>query len=155
MQERIHYLTPDGLQQVREELELLRTVKRMEIAERLNFAIMQGDISENADYEVAKQDQGFNEGRIRELELILLQARIIEGDIPTDDVQVGNKVTVMEEGLAPETYTIVGPTEASPSNGRISHESPVGSALLGKRVGEIARILTPGGVLELTVVAIE
>lgn len=154
MSDRIHYLTPEGLQKVQNEVEFLSTVKRMEIAERLGFAIQQGDISENADYEVAKQEQAFNEGRIKDLEAVLRHAQIIASDVPTDEVGVGNKVTVVEEGYAPETYTIVGPTEASPENGRISHESPVGSALLGRRVGDTVEIAIPAGVLALTVSAI-
>lgn len=151
MSDRIHYLTPDGLKKVQDELEFLTTEKRTEIAERLGFAIQQGDISENADYEVAKQEQAFNEGRIKDLEAVLRHAQLIESDVPTDQVGVGNKVTVIEDGYDPETYTIVGPTEASPENGRISHESPVGSALLGKRVGDSVEISTPAGVLALTV----
>jgi transcription elongation factor GreA len=154
MKDRTHYLTPEGLEKVNRELEYLSTVKRSEIAERLGFAIQQGDISENADYEVAKQEQAFNEGKIKDLEAVLRHARIIESDIPTDEVRVGNRVTVVEEGFPPETYTIVGPTEAAPEKGRISHESPVGSALLGKRVGDTIAIKTPAGELALTVSAI-
>jgi transcription elongation factor GreA len=155
MKDRVHYLTPEGLERVQQELAYLSTVKRVEISERLGFAIQQGDISENADYEVAKQEQAYNEGRIKDLEEILRHAKIIEGIISTDYVDVGNQVTVVEEGFPPETYTIVGPAEASPADGRISHESPVGSALLGRRVGDIVRITTPSGELELTIAAIE
>lgn len=151
MKDRIHYLTPEGRAKVRQELEFLTTVKRREIAERLEFAIKQGDISENADYDVAKQDQALIEGRIKELENILLTAKIIENTPITGEVQVGSQVTVHEEGFPPETYTIVGPTEAMPANGLISHESPVGAALLGKRVGDVALVHTPGGTLELVI----
>ena len=154
MKDRVHYLTPEGLEKVKEEIEFLSSVKRQEIADRLNFAIQQGDISENADYEVAKQDQGFNEGRIKDLEAVLRHAKIIENTV-SDEVQVGNKVTVTEDGFPPESYTIVGPTEASPANGLISHESPVGAALLGKRVGDIASVVTPGGEVQYTVTSIE
>lgn len=155
MIDRVHYLTPEGLQKVTNELEHLRTVKRREIAERLAFAIQQGDISENADYEVAKQEQAFNEGRVADLEEILRHAQVIQEVSTTDEVGIGNRVTVAEEGFPPETYTIVGPAEAQPENGRISYESPVGAALLGKRRGDIARVKTPAGVLELRVTAIE
>jgi transcription elongation factor GreA len=155
MIDRVHYLTPEGLQKVKDELEHLRTVKRFEIAERLSFAIQQGDISENADYEVAKQEQAFNEGRIGDLEAILRHAKIIEEVTTTDEVGIGNRVTVTEDGCPPETYTIVGPAEAQPENGRISYESPVGAALLGKRRGDIARVKTPAGDLELEITAIE
>jgi transcription elongation factor GreA len=154
MKDRVHYLTPEGLEKVRQELEHLST-KRIEISERLGFAIQQGDISENADYEVAKQEQAYNEGRIKDLEEILRHAKIIEGKIPTDYVDVGNQVTVIEEGFPPETYIIVGPAEASPADGRISHESPVGSALLGRRVGDTVHVTTPSGELELTIAAID
>jgi transcription elongation factor GreA len=154
MKDRIHYLTPEGLAKVRQELEHLTQVKRREIAERLEFAIKQGDISENADYEVAKQDQAFNEGKISELEDIVLRAEIIKKKPVTGEVQVGSQVTVQEDGYPPETYTIVGPTEAEPANGRISHESPVGAALLGKRVGDMAKIATPNGELQLKVTEI-
>ncbi len=154
MKDRVHYLTREGLEKVQQELEYLCAVKRAEISERLGFAIQQGDITENADYEVAKQEQAYNEGRIKDLEEILRHAKIIEGKIPTDYVDVGNQVTVIEAGFPPETYTIVGPAEASPADGRISHESPVGSALLGKRVGDIVRVTTPSGELELTIAAI-
>lgn len=154
MKDRVHYLTPEGLKKVKEEIEHLSTVKRQEIAERLNFAIQQGDISENADYEVAKQDQGFNEGRIKDLEAVLRHAKIIENTV-SDEVQVGSKVTVTEDGFPPESYTIVGPTEAYPANGLISHESPVGAALLGKRVGEVAYVRTPGGEVQFTITSIE
>ena len=154
MKDRIHYLTPEGLAKVRQELEILTQVKRREIAERLEFAIKQGDISENADYEVAKQDQAFIEGKISELEDIVLRAEIIEKKPVTGEVQVGSLVTVREDGYPPETYTIVGPTEAEPSNGRISHESPVGAALLGKRVGDVAKIATPSGELDLEITEI-
>ena len=151
MKDRINYLTPEGLDKVRQELQVLTTVKRREIAERLEFAIKQGDISENADYEVAKQDQALIEGRIKELENIVLTAKIIENTPVTGEVQVGSRVTVLEDGFPPETYTIVGPTEAEPANGRISHESPVGAALLGKRVGDVAQVQTPGGTVELVI----
>jgi transcription elongation factor GreA len=155
MIDRVHYLTPEGLKKVKDELEHLRTVKRNEIAERLTFAIQQGDISENADYEVAKQEQAFNEGRIADLEAILRHAKVIQEVSTTDEVGIGNRVTVAEDGFEPETYSIVGPAEAQPELGRISYESPVGAALLGKRVGDIARVKTPAGALELTITAIE
>ncbi len=154
MHDRVHYLTPDGLKKVREELEHLTTVKRLEIAERLSFAIQQGDISENADYEVAKEEQAFYEIRIKDLESILRRARIIEDDLPNDEVQVGNRVTIMEPGFEPETYHIVGSPEAAPETGRISYESPVGAALIGRRVGDTVSVETPAGELALKIVEI-
>ncbi len=155
MKDRVHYLTPDGLLKVQKELEYLSSVKRFEIAERLSFAMEQGDISENADYEVDKQDQAFKEGKIKDLGTVLRQARIIENNVPTGEVQVGSRVTVTEADSPPEVYTIVGPTEASPENGLISHESPVGAALLGRRIGDTVQIITPAGELDLTISAIE
>ncbi|MBN1315340.1 MAG: transcription elongation factor GreA [Anaerolineales bacterium] len=150
-----HYLTEEGYKKVKKELEFLTKVKRQEIADRLEFAIKQGDISENADYEIAREDMGFNEGKISELENILLNAKIIENNHTDDTVQVGSRVTVSEEGFPPETYKIVGPTEAFPADGFISNKSPVGSALLGKRVGDIARIKTPSGQIEMVITAID
>lgn len=155
MKERVQYLTPEGLQKIKDEVEFLSNVKRRQIADRLSFAIQQGDISENADYEVAKQEQAFNEGRIMDLESILRHAKIIEEPTSNDEVQVGCQVTVSEDGYPPDVYSIVGPAEAEPANGRISHESPVGAALLGKRVGDKVRVETPGGELVLEIVAIE
>lgn len=155
MEDRIHYLTPGGLQSISHELEHLSTVKRREIAERLSSAIQQGDITENADYQVAKQEQAFNEGRIRDLEAVLRQAKMIEENVPTDEVRVGSRVTVMEEGFPAETYMIVGPTETSPGSGLISNESPVGAALLGRHVGDRVRVETPSGELVLRITAIE
>jgi transcription elongation factor GreA len=155
MKERVHYLTPDGLDRAKEELALLTTVKRREIADRLQFAIQQGDITENADYEVAKQDQAMIEGRIKHLEDLIIGAQIIQYHRASDMVEVGCRVTVSEEGEPAETYTIVGPSESAPDNGLISHESPVGAALLGKRVGDVATVVTPGGQFCLTVLEIE
>lgn len=155
MDDQIHYLTREGLEKVKKELEFLTKFKRQEIADRLEFAIKQGDISENADYEIAREDMGFNEGRISELENIIINAKLITNNALKDTIQVGSRVTVCEQGFPPETYTIVGPTEASPADGLISNKSPVGSALLGKRVGDIARISTPNGQIEMEITAIE
>jgi len=113
-----------------------------------------GDLSENADYHKAKEDQGFLEGRIQEIETILRNAIIIEkghGDLVT----IGSHVTIQEEGSPPETYHLVGPTEADPRSGRISHESPIGKALLDKKVGEVARVDTPGGTIAFKILKIE
>ncbi len=139
------YLTPEGAQRLQEELEHLKTVKRQELARRLREAIQMGDLSENADYIAAKEEQGFLEGRIQELESLLRKAIIIENDGHKDEVDLGATVTIQEDGLPPETYTIVGATEANPAQGRISHESPMGKALLGHRVGEEVEVETPNG----------
>ena len=150
------YITKDGLKKINEELEYLKTVKREELAAKLQAAIAQGDLSENADYHAAKEERGFIEGRIRDLEDSLRRAQVIEDHVPADRVSVGNKVTVVEEGVDdPETYHIVGPHEASPGNGRISNESPFGRALLGAKKGQTVSVETPGGQIRLTVKSIK
>lgn len=141
------FLTPEGLQKVKEELEYLTTVRRREVAQMIAEAKAEGDISENAGYDEAKTAQGFLEGRIRELEAILKNAKIISDDNAAPDVVViGRTVVVREEGSdLEEEYMIVGPPEADPSNGKISNESPMGRALLNKRVGDKAVVDSPGG----------
>lgn len=150
------YITKEGLKKIHEELEHLKTVKREELSTKLQAAISQGDLSENADYHAAKEEQAFVEGRIRDLEDSLRRAQVIEDNVPADRVSVGNKVTVVEDGFdEAETYYIVGPHEASPGNGRISNESPFGRALLGAKKGQTVSVETPGGQIRLTVKAIE
>jgi transcription elongation factor GreA len=136
----------------------LTTVKRQELARRLREAIQMGDLSENADYIMAKEDQAFLEGRIMELETLLRNATIISADRnngPAEVVHVGCTVTVQEPGELEETYTLVGAKEADPRARRISNESPIGQALLGRRVGDIAKAQTPGGTLVLKILRIE
>ncbi len=150
--DRVVYLTPEGLEKIKEELALLKTEKRAEISERLRKAIAMGDLSENADYHYAKQEQGFLEGRIRDLEDALRRAEIIEDVGPSDRVRVGSTVTVVEEGEdEEESYHIVGVHEADPGNGRISNESPFGQALLGARPGQTVTVQLPRGELRITV----
>lgn len=140
------YLTPVGEKKLRDELEQLKTVERESVAKRLRDAIEMGDLSENADYHKAKEDQGFLEGRIQDLEHLLMNAVIIKDEgIHKDIVDVGATVTVQEEGEDPETYRIVGAQEADPANGRISNESPIGNAILGKSVGDNVSVQTPSG----------
>ncbi len=149
------YITEEGLQQINEELEYLKTVKREEISIKLEAAISQGDLKENADYHDAKEEQGFVEGRIRDLEDSLRRAKVIEDVGPKDVVRVGSTVTVSEEGFdEEETYSIVGAHEADPANGRISNESPLGTALIGARVGDVVTAETPGGEIEFEVKSI-
>ncbi len=115
-----------------------------------------GDLSENADYHKAKEDQAFLEGRIQELDYLLRNAIIIEEtDIPRDRVAVGTRVTVQEEDFDPELFHMVGAKEADPRNGKISHESPIGNALMDHRVGDTVQIETPGGKITLKILAIE
>ncbi len=154
MNDRQHYLTPEGAQRLREELEFLKTTKRTELAKRLREAIQMGDLSENADYIAAKEEQGFLEGRIQEIEALLRQAIIIEDNGHKDVVDMGAKVTIQEGTYPPETYHIVGPAEASPRQGKISHESPIGQALLGKKVGDEVTVKTPGGEIRFKILEI-
>ncbi|MBI1855794.1 MAG: transcription elongation factor GreA, partial [Chloroflexi bacterium] len=120
------YLTPEGEAKLRAELEELKGPKREELSMRLRSAIQMGDLSENADYHKAKEDQGFLEGRIQEIESLLRNVVTIEKNVNRDVVSVGNYVTIQEESLPPETYHVVGAREADPRKGRISNESPIG-----------------------------
>jgi transcription elongation factor GreA len=151
------YVTEEGLEKIKQELEHLKGEKREEISQRLEVAISHGDLSENADYAYAKQEQAFVEGRIKDLEDSLRRAKVIDNDGRSDKVRVGNTVTVVEEGFedTPETYFIVGVREADPSNGRISNESPFGKALLGQKVGAKVKVNTPAGIIELKLTKIE
>lgn len=155
-----NYLTLEGKRKLEEELEYLTTVARQELAERLQFAIKQGDLSENADYHKAKEDQAFLEGRIKTIEAMLRNLVIVEEaraeTLTHDQVHIGCTVTVVEEGYGdPEAYLIVGPAEADPRQGKISHESPLGKALLGKQVGDKVRVQAPVGEITFEVVKIE
>lgn len=151
------YLTAEGAQKLRDELAHLRDVKRSELAERLRFAIQQGDLSENADYTAAKEEQGFLEGRILALERMLTDIVILDESANVQgEVHLGNRVTVVEDGLDDkETFQIVGAAEADPVHGKISNVSPLGQALIGKRMGAKVRVTTPGGVTVFKVIAIE
>ena len=151
------YLTQQGIEKLRQELEYLIQVKRPAMAERLHQAIQQGDLTENADYQTAKEEQGFLEGRIRQLETMLLDAIIIEeSDRPKDHVGLGSRVTVVEEGEdRPETFVIVGRAESDPANGRISNESPMGRALMARRPGDRVMVQAPSGEISMTITAIE
>lgn len=149
------YLTPAGLEAIKEELAFLKNEKRAQLSERLRTAIAMGDLSENADYHTAKEDQAFMEGRIRDLEDTLRRARIIETTGPSEKVRVGSRVTIKEDGYDDEeTYHIVGVHEADPAKGRISNESPFGRALLGARIGQTVRVDSPTGILSLKVLRI-
>jgi transcription elongation factor GreA len=149
------FLTPEGYEKLQEELHYLKTVRRTEVAQAIHEAKMDGDVSENAGYEEAKRQQGFLEGRIITVEAMLKNAVLIESDGPSDTVILGSRVTVVEEGFEPETYTIVGSAEANPGDGRISNESPLGRALLGCKPGEKVSFETPGGVVEMELLRIE
>jgi transcription elongation factor GreA len=150
------YLTKEGKNKLQMELEELEGPRRIEIAARLKSAIEMGDLSENADYHKAKEDQGFLEGKILEIKHILNFAIIAaEKSNGQDTVSVGCKVTVQEEGFPLETYFLVGSKEADPIQNKISHVSPIGSALLKKQVGDTVNIKTPDGVFELKIISID
>ncbi len=147
-------LTPEGAERLKAELEELKGPRRQDLAKRLRHAIQQGDLSENADYTAAKEEQAFLEGRILELETLLREAEIAEPPTGADAVAVGSTVVVSLDGGETATYHLVGMKEADPRQGKISHESPIGLALMGKRVGETALAQTPGGALHLTILEI-
>jgi transcription elongation factor GreA len=152
----VSYLTAEGAKRLQEELVYLKGPAREALAARLRAAIQMGDLSENADYTAAKEEQGFLEGRIQELEAILSHTISID-DMKKDTAQVniGDHVTIQEEDFPEETYHLVGPKEADPTKGRISHESPIGKALLGRRVGDVVSAETPGGSIQLKITRIE
>ena len=151
-----YYLTKEGRKNMQEELQQLEGPRRKEIAARLKSAIEMGDLSENADYHKAKEDQGFLEGKIQEIKHILNHAVIIEERKEDQDVvSVGSNVTVQEDDFPPETYYLVGSKEADPLQNRISHASPIGSALLKKSIGETVTVKTPNGDIELTILDIK
>jgi len=142
------FLTRDGFNKLQDELDFLRTKKREEIANRLHEAMEGGELIENAEYEAAKNEQAFVEGRIKELELLLATARVVDGDISHQGaVQVGVQVTICEDvdGAEEEVYTIVGAAEANPREGRISNESPLGKALMSKKEGDRVQVEAPQG----------
>ena len=152
----IVWVTEEGLQKMKDELAHLIEVKRPEVSERLQKAIAEGDLKENADYAYAKQEQSFAEGRITELQNLLGYAQIIPDDVPSGVVHVGSTVTIVDtEYDEEETYRIVGAHEANPSSGYISNESPIGRALLGKKKGASVRVETPGGEVVFKITAIE
>jgi transcription elongation factor GreA len=150
-----NYLTPEGEAKLNAELQELKGTKREELSKRLRSAIQMGDLSENADYHKAKEDQGFLEGRIQEIENILRNTIIIEETQSSGVIFIGSHVTIQEGDLDPETYHLVGPTEADPRRGKISHESPIGRALMNKKVGDIAEADTPGGAIKFKILNIE
>ena len=139
-----------------EELEYLKTVKRKEITEKIKVALGYGDLSENSEYDEAKNDQAFTEGRIIQLENMLKNAVVVdESEIPKDKVSVGSIVKVMDYEFDEEVeYTIVGSAEADPMNFKISNESPVGSALIGKKVGDVVEVAVPSGVSKFEILEI-
>jgi len=150
------FLTKEGFEKLQDELEYLRTVKRQEVADRLHEAMEGGELIENAEYEAAKNEQAFVEGRIQELEMLLATARVIEDDKKrkVDSIQVGSTVTIQEDGYDEETYTIVGAAEANPRDGKISNESPIGKAILNHRAGDEVQVEAPDGSYKVRIIKI-
>jgi transcription elongation factor GreA len=157
MTEKEVILTPDGLRKLESELDHLKSVKRKEVAERIKAAISYGDISENSEYDDAKNEQAFIEGRIITLEKMLRNARVIQDDeVSTEVVGIGTTVILNDVEFDEEVeYTIVGSAEANPSENKISNESPVGQALLGKSKGTIVEVNVPAGVIQYKVLDIK
>lgn len=156
MAEKDVFLTPAGLLKLETELDDSKSIKRREIADRIKQALAFGDISENSEYDQAKNEQAVLEERISKLETILRNAKLIyEDDITTDVVSVGSKVVVLDVEYDEEMeYTIIGSAEADPYNGRISNESPVGSALLGKKSGDTVDVQVPDGTIKYKIISI-
>jgi len=156
MSEKKYIMTYEGVKKLEEELEYLKTIKRKEITEKIKVALGYGDLSENSEYDEAKNEQAFVEGRILQLENMLRHASIIdESDIPADTVSVGSIVKVKDFEFDEEVeYTIVGSAEADPINFKISNESPVGSALMGKKVGDTVEVSVPDGVNKFEILAV-
>ncbi len=147
-------LTEDGLKKLQEELKVLKEERRKEVIERIQEAISHGDLSENADYAQAKEEQAFIEGRIQEIEDMLKNAEIIARNGNASMVSVGSTVKLKNDGKE-VTYTIVGSNEANPSAGKISNESLVGKALIGAKLGQVVAVQTPNGVTNYEIVSIE
>lgn len=156
MTEKKIVLTYEGLRKLETELQDLKTVRRKEVAEKIKEARGQGDLSENAEYDAAKEEQAEIETRIVELEKILCNAQVIDEDeVGVDEINIGCKVKIWDMELCQELdYAIVGSTEADPSEGKISNESPVGAALMGHKVGDVVEVEVPEGKLEFKVISI-
>lgn len=149
-------MTAAGKQKLEEELDFLKTVKRKEVVERIKIARSFGDLSENSEYDSAKEDQAFVEGRISTLESMIRNAVIInENELSKDIVRLGTTVTFVEVPDGDEeSYTIVGSAEADPLEGRISNDSPIAKSMIGRTIGENVKVLTPGGEMEIKIVSI-
>ena len=142
------YLTPQGLKKLEDELDFLKSTRRAEVAKRLHEAMEEGEVEENPEYEDAKNEQAFVEGRILTIETILANAVLIENQkgAPSNETRIGSKVTITEVGTHnKEHYTIVGSAETDPLNGRISNESPIGKAMIGRKLHEEFTVQTPDG----------
>ena len=149
------FLTKEGFEKLQDELEYLRKTKRQEVADRLHEAMEGGELIEDAEYEAAKNEQAFVEGRIQELEILLANARVIEETGKMDIVQIGARVVIQEDENDPEHYIIVGPAEANPRDGKISNESPLGRALIDHRAGDKVTVNAPGGSFSVNILKVQ
>lgn len=155
-EEKTFPMTLEGKKKLEEELEDLKTNKRAEVIKRIKIARSFGDLSENSEYESAKDEQSFVEGRIKEIDNMLNHAEIIDNEnVDADEVSVGKSVTFQEEDDDPETYQIVGAAEADPLNGKISNESPIAKGLVGHKKGEKVTVATPGGEMTVTIIDVK
>ncbi|MBP7601204.1 MAG: transcription elongation factor GreA [Thermoflexales bacterium] len=149
------FLTPEGFKKLEDELEFLKTKRRSDVAQRLHEAMEEGETEENPEYEDAKNEQAFVEGRILTIETILGNAKLIEMKGPSNEVRLGSKLTITEVGTTDkEHYTLVGSAEADPKHGKISNESPMGKALLGRKLHEVVSVTTPSGLMKFKIVHI-
>ena len=150
------FFTPEGLEKIENEIEYLKTVSRKEVSERIKVALGYGDLSENSEYDEAKNEQAQVEERIAKLEMMVRNAKIIdEKDLNTDVVNIGSNVKVRElDTMEEDEYTIVGSAEADPLEGKISNESPVGSKLIGNRVGDVVEVEVPDGIIKYEICGI-
>ena len=150
------FFTPEGLEKIENEIEFLKTVRRKEVAERIKIALGYGDLSENSEYDEAKNEQAQVEERIAKLENMVRNAVVIESDdLNTEVVNIGTTVSVKDINSDKEsTYTIVGSAESNPLEGKISNESPVGSGLIGKKIGDVVDIEVPKGTITLEIMKI-
>ena len=155
-EEKTFPMTLEGKKKLEEELEDLKTNKRAEVINRIKIARSFGDLSENSEYESAKDEQSFVEGRSKEIDNMLNHAEIIDNEnVDVDEVSVGKSVTFQEEDDDPETYQIVGAAEADPLNGKISNESPIAKGLVGHKKGEKVTVTTPGGEMTVTIIDVK
>jgi len=155
--EKVFPMTQAGKEKLEQELDYLKSVKRKEVVERIKIARSFGDLSENSEYDSAKEEQAFVEGRITTIENMIRNAKIIsEAELSGDTVSLGSSVTFVElpDGDE-ETYSIVGSAEADPFEGKISNDSPIAKSLLGKKVGEEVKVITPGGEMDVKIIAIK
>ncbi|CAJ1185691.1 transcription elongation factor GreA [Companilactobacillus paralimentarius] len=156
MADKSYPMTAEGKKKLEEELENLKKVKRPEVINRIKIARSFGDLSENSEYTSAKDEQSVVESRISQIIEMLQYANVIDTDeVASDEISIGKKVTVQEDGEEPDVYTIVGAAESDPDSGKISNDSPIAKALLGKHTGDVVTVETPVGSYDLTVKSVE